>query len=82
VRRVDPSLDWPRQGARVQQNVVEAQKQSIKNDAARLKTVGRDMIKEVRAKNSTDLIDAIEGPIRMKCKREPGSVLGALPTSG
>ena len=53
----------------MQQNVVEAQKQSIKNDAARLKTVGRDMIKEVREKNSTDLINAIDGPIRMKCKR-------------
>lgn len=67
---VEQTAEWARQqGARVQQNVVEAQKQSIKNDAARLKTVGRDMIKEVREKNSTDLINAIDGPIRMKCKR-------------
>lgn len=67
---VEQTAEWARQqGARVQQNVVEAQKQSIKNDAARLKTVGRDMIKEVREKNSTDLINAIDGPIRIKCKR-------------
>jgi len=67
---VEQTAEWAKQqGARVQQNVVEAQKQSIKNDAARLKTVGRDMIKEVREKNSTDLINAIDGPIRMKCKR-------------
>jgi hypothetical protein len=67
---VEQTAEWARQqGARVQQNVVEAQKQSIYNDAARLKTVGRDMIKEVREKNSTDLINAIDGPIRMKCKR-------------
>jgi GTP-binding protein EngB required for normal cell division len=67
---VEQTAEWARQqGAKVQQNVVEAQKQSIKNDAARLKTVGRDMIKEVREKNSADLINAIDGPIRMKCKR-------------
>jgi hypothetical protein len=67
---VEQAAEWAKeQGARVQQNVVEAQRQSIKNDAARLKTVGRDMIKEVREKNSTDLINAIDGPIRMKCKR-------------
>ena len=56
------------QGARVQQNIVEAQKNSIKADAERLKTVGRDMIKEVREKNSTELNQAIDRPIRRKCK--------------
>ena len=67
---VEQTAEWARQqGTRVQQNVVEAQKQSIRNDAARLKTVGRDMIKEVREKNSTDLINAIDGPIRMKCRQ-------------
>ena len=67
---VEETAEWARaQGARVQQSVVEAQKQSIKIDAARLKTVGREMIKEVREKNSTDLINAIDGPIRIKCKR-------------
>jgi gas vesicle protein len=70
VELVEQTAEWAKQqGARVQQNVVEAQKQSIKNDAARLKTVGREMIKEVREKNSTDLINAIDGPIRQKCKR-------------
>jgi GTP-binding protein EngB required for normal cell division len=70
VELVEQTAEWAmQQGARVQQNVVEAQKQSIKNDAARLKTVGREMIKEVREKNSTDLINAIDGPIRLKCKR-------------
>jgi hypothetical protein len=67
---VEQIAEWAReQGARVQQNIVEAQKESIKVDAARLKTVGREMIKEVREKNSTELINAIDGPIRQKCKR-------------
>jgi energy-coupling factor transporter ATP-binding protein EcfA2 len=67
---VEEIATWARaQGARVQQNIVEAQKESIKVDAARLKTVGREMIKEVREKNSTELINAIDGPIRLKCRR-------------
>ena len=67
---VEEIADWAsQQGARVQQNIVEAQKQSIKAEAARLKTVGRDMIKEVREKNATDLIQALDGPIRQKCKK-------------
>jgi DNA polymerase IIIc chi subunit len=67
---VEQIAEWAReQGARVQQNIVEAQKETIKVDAARLKTVGREMIKEVRERNSTELINAIDGPIRQKCKR-------------
>jgi hypothetical protein len=67
---VEEIATWARaQGARVQQNIVETQKESIKVDTTRLKTVGREMIKEVREKNSTELINAIDGPIRLKCKR-------------
>ncbi len=67
---VEQTAVWARaQGARVQQNIVEAQKESIRVDAARLKTVGREMIKEVREKNSTELINAIDNPIRLKCKK-------------
>jgi len=65
---VDQVVDWAHdQGARVQQRVVEAQRDSIKLDADRLKAVGREMIKEVRDKNATLLIETIDGPIRKRC---------------
>jgi GTP-binding protein EngB required for normal cell division len=66
---VDQVVEWAqRQGARVQQKVVEAQREAIQSDADRLKTVGKEMIKEVRDKNATLLIDTIDGPIRKRCK--------------
>ncbi|MGJ5816548.1 dynamin family protein [Paludibaculum fermentans] len=66
---VDQTVEWAHgQGARVQQRVVEAQRDAIRADADRLKTVGREMIKEVRDKNQTLLIDTIDGPIRKRCK--------------
>jgi hypothetical protein len=77
---VEEIATWAReQGARVQQNIVEAQKESIKVDAARLKTVGRDMIKEVRERNSTELINAIDNPIRLKCKKFVDANLDVTP---
>ena len=67
---VEQIADWAsEQGARVQQPIVEAQKDSIKADAERLKTVGREMIREVREKNSSELIKVIDEPIRLKCKQ-------------
>jgi GTP-binding protein EngB required for normal cell division len=66
---VDQVVEWAQgQGARVQQKVVEAQRDAIRADADRLKTVGREMIKEVRDKNATLLINTIDGPIRRRCK--------------
>jgi hypothetical protein len=67
---VDEVADWAKeQGARVQQKVVEAQRDAIRTDCDRLKTVGREMIKEVRDKNATLLIETIDGPIRSRCKK-------------
>jgi len=67
---VEQVVEWAQQqGARVQQKVVEAQSEAIRADAARLKTVGREMIKEVRDKNATLLIETIDGPIRNRCRR-------------
>jgi GTP-binding protein EngB required for normal cell division len=66
---VDLVVEWAqKQRARVQQKVVEAQRDAIRADADRLKTVGKEMIKEVRDKNATLLIDTIDGPIRKRCK--------------
>jgi hypothetical protein len=66
---VDQVVRWAQeQGARVQQKIVEAQRDAIRADADRLKVVGREMIKEVRDKNATLLIDTIDGPIRKRCK--------------
>jgi hypothetical protein len=63
-------VEWAQeQGARVQQKVVEAQSDAIRADADRLKTVGREMIKEVRDKNATLLIETIDGPIRNRCRK-------------
>lgn len=67
---VDQVVGWAHeQGARVQQRVVEAQRDSIELDADRLKAVGRDMIKEVRDRNATLLIETIDGPIRKRCDK-------------
>jgi len=66
---VDQVVEWAHsQGARIQQKVVEAQRDAIRADSDRLKTLGREMIKEVRDKNQTLLIQAIDGPIRKRCK--------------
>jgi hypothetical protein len=66
---VDQVAEWAKaQGARVQQTTVDAQRDAIRADADRLKTVGREMIKDVRDKNATVLIEAIDGPIRRRCK--------------
>jgi len=67
---VEQVVEWAQQqGARVQPKVVEAQSDAIRADAARLKTVGREMLKEVRDKNATLLIETIDGPIRNRCRR-------------
>jgi GTP-binding protein EngB required for normal cell division len=67
---VEEVSDWAKeQGARVQQKVVEAQRDAIRADCDRLKTVGREMMKEVRDKNATLLIDTIDGPIRNRCRK-------------
>jgi hypothetical protein len=70
LEMVDQVAEWAHdQGARVQQKVVDAQCEAIRNDAKKLEAVGREMIKEVRDKNASLLIDTIDGPIRRKCRK-------------
>lgn len=70
LEMVEQVAEWAHnQGARVQQKLVDAQCEAIRNDAKKLEAVGREMIKEVREKNASLLIDTIDGPIRRKCKK-------------
>ncbi len=54
VRLVEQVVEWSRtQGARIQPQLIEAQSDAIKADARKLKSVGREMVSELRedAKN-------------------------------
>jgi hypothetical protein len=69
VALVEQVVDWARQqGARVKPSLVEAQYQAIKADAAKLHSVGREMVDELRDEAKNRLIDAIDGPIRTGCR--------------
>jgi predicted GTPase len=57
------------QGTRVQPRLVEAQATSIGSDLKRLESVGRDAVNDLREVVKNGLIEAIEGPIRRKCKQ-------------
>lgn len=67
---VDEVVEWARnQGARVQPQLVEAQRDEISAGAKRLQTVGKEKVDELREKVRTTLIRKVEGPIRKKCEK-------------
>lgn len=70
VRLVEQIVEWAKeQGAKVQSQMVLAQRDEIKADAKRLEAVGHEMVDELREEVKNDLIKAIEGPIRKRCRQ-------------
>jgi hypothetical protein len=68
VSLVEQVADWAlNQGARVQSKIVEAQRDAILADAKKLESVGREMVKEMRDEAKAQLVNAIEGPIKLAC---------------
>lgn len=69
VALVDQVVEWAKgQGARVQTQLVLAQRDEIKSDAKKLEAVGREMVNELREEVKIHLIREIEGPIRKRCR--------------
>jgi hypothetical protein len=69
VALVDQVVEWAKgQGARVQTQLVLAQRDEIKTDAKKLEAVGRERVNELREEMRVHLIREIEGPIRRKCR--------------
>jgi len=67
---VDQVVKWAKgQGARVQTELVLAQREEISADAKRLEVVGREMVNELREQVKNTLIRKVEGPIRRKCEK-------------
>jgi hypothetical protein len=67
---VDQAVEWAKgQGARVQTQLVLAQREEINTDAKRLEAVGREMVNELRDQVKNTLIRKVEGPIRKKCEK-------------
>ncbi len=70
VALVDRVVEWAKaQGARVQTQLVLAQREEISGDAKRLEAVGREMVNELRDQVKNTLIKKVEGPIRKKCQK-------------
>lgn len=70
VAFVDQVVEWAKgQGARVQTQLVLAQREEISADAKRLEAVGREMVNELRDQVKNTLIRKVEGPIRKKCEK-------------
>jgi len=70
IELVTDVADWAHnQGARVQPRLVDAQGEAIKADMMQLEAVGRDMVDELRETVKNTLIEAIEAPIRKKCRQ-------------
>ena len=70
VALVGKVVAWAKeQGARVKPRLVEAQYDAIKADAAKLDTVGREMVNELRDEVKNQLIEAIDPPIRDGCRK-------------
>src|SRR5262249_38197966 len=68
VTLIERVVTWARgQGARVKPTLIEAQYDAIKADAAKLDTVGREMVNDLRDEVKNQLIEAIDGPIRDGC---------------
>jgi len=79
VLLVEELITWAKkQGARVNPELTEAQRDAIKADAKRLNTVGKEMLEELRTRVKTDLIKSIQNPIKIKCKRfvDRGDAMG------
>lgn len=69
VGLVEQVVTWARaQGARVNSEVVEAQRDAIRADAKNLTAVGRDKVNELSEQVKNSLIKQIEPPIRKRCK--------------
>jgi GTP-binding protein EngB required for normal cell division len=69
VKLVERVVAWAKeQGARVKPRLVEAQYDAIKVDAAKLATVGKEMVNELRDEVKNQLIEAVSGPIREGCQ--------------
>ncbi len=69
VSLVAKVVAWAKdQGARVKPRLVEAQYDAIKADAAKLDSVGREMVNELRDDVKNQLIEAIDPPIRNGCR--------------
>jgi hypothetical protein len=65
---IEDVVGWAlEQGARVQPQLVEAQRDEIRADARKLQNVGREMVKEMRELANAQLVRAIEGPIKKAC---------------
>lgn len=70
VSLVNQVVDWAKnQGARVQTETVEAQRDEIIAGAKRLQTVGKEKVDDLREKVRNTLIKKVEGPIRKKCEK-------------
>ncbi|HYG10431.1 MAG TPA: dynamin family protein [Pyrinomonadaceae bacterium] len=70
VALVEQVAEWAlAQGARVQPRVIEAQRDAIRADAKKLQSVGREMVKEMRDEAKSQLVNAIEGPIKLECDK-------------
>jgi gas vesicle protein len=66
---VEQMVAWAReQGTRVQPKLIEAQQEAIRTDAKQLASVGREVVNDLRDRVKEDLVKAIEGPIRKKCR--------------
>jgi hypothetical protein len=63
--------DWAarEQGAFVDEKVIEAQRKAVSAQAERLREVGKDAIEELRSVVKTEVVEAIEKPIRAVCKK-------------
>lgn len=65
---VEEVSEWARdQGARVQLNAVEAQRDALRADAKKLESVGQEMVKIIRGEAKAKLINVIEVPIKKAC---------------
>ncbi len=66
---VDQIVSWAReQVGRVQPKRIEAHRETIAADTKHLATIGKDVVDELRDNVRSKLSDAIEGPIRRRCK--------------
>ncbi|MEI7686944.1 MAG: hypothetical protein WCL32_18140 [Planctomycetota bacterium] len=67
---VERVVEWAEsQGARIQPQVLLAQRDEIKADAKKLEAVGREMVNELRDDVKNRLAKEIEGPIRKRCRK-------------
>jgi GTP-binding protein EngB required for normal cell division len=70
VSIVGQIVDWAKeQGSRVKVNLVQAQFDSIKADVALLNSVGKELINDLRDQVKNQLIETIEPPIRLGCRK-------------